>query len=111
MVEIKAGDRVVCEVDQKTYDVLAVEGESLWIRDPLKIGAPFTVHAEYFTKVEPFFEVGKTYRNATFYMDGYQHFEVLGVHERNGSKVAFGWRGHKAQEWDYNHSFDGWEEV
>lgn len=118
MVEIKPGDEYRANEGEPRleFKVLFVGNTRIFIRYTQgSLGVENSLSKahinEFYTKIEPWFEVGKTYRNATMYRNGYQDFECLGVFERNGFKVAFGWRGDRYNNWDWFDTFDGWQEV
>jgi hypothetical protein len=96
MAELKVGDRVMNRVgwtgEVKYLADRKSEGRRMLVIrldddvDSLSAGDDVWGAADYWTKVEPFFEAGKTYVDS----DG-ERFEAVHISERNGLKAAFGW--------------------
>jgi hypothetical protein len=90
------------------FTVLAVDGGWLWLRpingddSPL----PVTMRSYLVTKVEPFFEVGKTYRST----GGTGTFIPTYINtDEDGTKVALGRTD--LGRWACRRQFDLWKEV
>ena len=103
MTEIKPGDTAVSS--GYTLKVLAVHEESGLFWGLGRGGKPLTYSIASFTKVEPFFEAGKTYRY------GSQRFEVEKTGEDSYGHIAFGVLQTGHSTWHFQRSFGGWEEV
>lgn len=109
MTEIKVGDKY--EYADTIIEVLHVGNERVFIR---RQGGSETslpiAFVETLPKVEPFFEVGKTYRHA----DHGDVFEVRSVDAIGDRRMAFGrasWPDEDQQHVTTRRNFDGYEEV
>jgi hypothetical protein len=109
VTEVKVGDKyeyvdgiaeVLCVGEFKAFVKLADGEEGVW----------YLFGFGSLKKVEPFFEVGKTYRHA----DHGDVFEVRCVDAIGDRRIAFGrssWPDEDQQHFSTRRNFDGYEEV
>jgi len=118
--EVKVGDRflrlyrfIECEVE---YEVRAIDGDTAWIStrdtdgDLSYDSVPVfrLLHSGGFRRIEPFFEVGKTYR----WPGSFDQWTVHSIAEHNGSKAAVVYREtDHTTAWGVFRHFPHFEEV
>lgn len=114
MAEIKVGDKYKGNVGGHIYEVTAIGRTRALVvlmdDDELSVALADLKSGRSFTKIEPFFEKGKTYRAKE---DG-PRFEVDHVSEKHGMRVAWGFVFYPGNERGFpevREYFGGYEEV
>lgn len=123
MVEIKAGESWLGKAESPLAVTVDFVGDRYVVAHS-DIAGEFTMlkvnFTEVYAKVEPFFEVGKTYRKT--FGTGLHEIKILAVDEYKGHRWALGWehrRGWLKDSWFQKYDdcdsigggFEGWEEI